>query len=114
MTGRFPKPIADVTDFPRWMQRVWPILTQRHTKLLANGNIKEPGGEHFMDDETITCTRIAVSSSFKPWLFTGAWGRHYRRRRVAGGEGAAVPAVVCIRLLSPTTATDVLHHALQG
>ena len=75
MTGRFPKKISAVSDFPSWIQKVWPILTQPQTKLVANGNVG-PGGDMEMDDETLTCFKSGVTSSFKPWLFTGTLISH--------------------------------------
>lgn len=72
ITGGFHRPIKQVADFPPWMQRVWPILVQNHTRMIANGNLVDPEHPYGLNAETLMCAKTAVTSSFKSWLFTGA------------------------------------------
>lgn len=74
MFGRFPRPVRTIADFPRWMQKVWPALTQEQTVLLANGLLHEDKeSPYYLDDDTLLCTAHGVYASFKGSLFSGAW-----------------------------------------
>jgi hypothetical protein len=72
MLGRFPRPVRGIGDFPRWMQKVWPALSQPQTQLLANGLLQQAGGPFHLADDALLCTTHAVFSSFKSSLFSGA------------------------------------------
>jgi Glycosyltransferase 61 len=92
MFGRFPRPVKSIKDFPKWMQNVWPALSQEQTVLLANGVFSDPASEYHLPDDELLCTTHAVFSSFKSSLFTGQRDAHVFKQLAYAKAGVNIPA----------------------